>query len=414
MTEESRHELEKSEVGGIQPVCIQQVLPRDSYGEFSPTVAAVSTTKHNLMGASRLRISMSVSGGAYAGGDTLTVTLYRLMRKIDETTGRDIETAVPFNTTLSVTLGAIVSGKSVITDVPDASSLVAQATHYSLSGNITIAASRTAIMEVEKVISAGDMDAVVDQLVIANGLLGTIDADTGAIKTATEAINTKTPALGQALAAASTPVVLPAAQASDLKAVTEASAADIKTAAQAIAALIRAASDSELPASNVLPVKIVDMQGLVMPAGARTVTGTITVTATVGVSGQIDLSALGIDVRKFNTIQVRVCPVANTAIEYNAGDDTTIGLFAKGVEIAGDANGNCIKRKMSSAVKDFGFVANRNYQAGSTAAGVIDISTVNSKSYGNIFAYADALFDYKFINSGGTPYDVVYSITFMY
>lgn len=47
---------------------------------------------------------------------------------------------------------------------------------------------------------------------IANGLLTTIDADTGSIATSAASIDTKTPALGQALAAGSVPVVLPAAQ----------------------------------------------------------------------------------------------------------------------------------------------------------------------------------------------------------
>lgn len=47
-------------------------------------------------------------------------------------------------------------------------------------------------------------------------LLGTIDADTGAIATSAASIDTKTPALGQALAAASVPVVLTAAQISTL------------------------------------------------------------------------------------------------------------------------------------------------------------------------------------------------------
>ena len=42
-------------------------------------------------------------------------------------------------------------------------------------------------------------------------VLGTIDADTGGIATSTASIDTKTPALGQALAAASVPVILPAA-----------------------------------------------------------------------------------------------------------------------------------------------------------------------------------------------------------
>lgn len=49
-----------------------------------------------------------------------------------------------------------------------------------------------------------------------NGILTTIDADTGAIATSAASIDSKTPALGQALAAASVPVVLTAAQISTL------------------------------------------------------------------------------------------------------------------------------------------------------------------------------------------------------
>lgn len=49
-----------------------------------------------------------------------------------------------------------------------------------------------------------------------NGILTTIDADTGNIATSVASIDTKTPALGQALAAASVPVVLTAAQLSTL------------------------------------------------------------------------------------------------------------------------------------------------------------------------------------------------------
>lgn len=64
-------------------------------------------------------------------------------------------------------------------------------------------------------------------------LLTTIDADTGNISTEIAAINTKTPALGQALAAASTPVVLTAAQVSTLTPQTDA-LTDIQLRASAI------------------------------------------------------------------------------------------------------------------------------------------------------------------------------------
>ena len=49
-----------------------------------------------------------------------------------------------------------------------------------------------------------------------NAILTTMDADTGAIATSVASIDTKTPSLGQALAAASVPVVLTAAQISTL------------------------------------------------------------------------------------------------------------------------------------------------------------------------------------------------------
>jgi len=72
-------------------------------------------------------------------------------------------------------------------------------------------------------------------------LLGTIDTDTGAIATSVASIDTKTPALGQALAASSVPVVLTAAQVSTLTppaAITgfalETTATSIKTAVETI------------------------------------------------------------------------------------------------------------------------------------------------------------------------------------
>jgi hypothetical protein len=58
----------------------------------------------------------------------------------------------------------------------------------------------------------GDTQAMVGHLDGVETLLGTIDADTGGIATSTASLDTKTPALGQALAAASVPIVLTAAQ----------------------------------------------------------------------------------------------------------------------------------------------------------------------------------------------------------
>lgn len=73
------------------------------------------------------------------------------------------------------------------------------------------------------------------------GLLTTIDADTGGIATSTASIDTKTPALGQALASGSVPVVLTAAQVSTLTPpaaitgfATEATLGSVKTAVETI------------------------------------------------------------------------------------------------------------------------------------------------------------------------------------
>lgn len=60
--------------------------------------------------------------------------------------------------------------------------------------------------------SAANQVTVIGHLDGLEGLLTTIDADTGALVTSAASIDTKTPALGQALAAASVPVVLTAAQ----------------------------------------------------------------------------------------------------------------------------------------------------------------------------------------------------------
>lgn len=60
--------------------------------------------------------------------------------------------------------------------------------------------------------TAANQTTIIGHLDGVEGLLTTIDADTGGIATSVASIDTKTPALGQALAAASVPVVLTAAQ----------------------------------------------------------------------------------------------------------------------------------------------------------------------------------------------------------
>lgn len=59
--------------------------------------------------------------------------------------------------------------------------------------------------------SAANQTTIIGHVDGIETLLGTIDTDTGGIATSTASIDTKTPALGQALAAASVPVILPSA-----------------------------------------------------------------------------------------------------------------------------------------------------------------------------------------------------------
>lgn len=87
----------------------------------------------------------------------------------------------------------------------------------------------------------GGGDATAANQVTGNNLLTTIDADTGNIATSVSSIDTKTPALGQALAAASVPVVLPAAQITTLTPpaaitgfATETTLGSVKTAVETI------------------------------------------------------------------------------------------------------------------------------------------------------------------------------------
>lgn len=60
--------------------------------------------------------------------------------------------------------------------------------------------------------TAAKQDTIIGHVDGIETVLGTIDTDTGGIATSAASIDTKTPALGQALAAASVPVVLTAAQ----------------------------------------------------------------------------------------------------------------------------------------------------------------------------------------------------------
>lgn len=123
-------------------------------------------------------------------------------------------------------------------------------------------------------------------------LLTTVDADTGNIATSTASIDSKTPALGQALAAASVPVVLTAAQISTLTPQTDAltdtqlRASAVPVSAASLPLPAGAATESSVSAINTkIPSGItVTSNRLVVDGSAVTqpVSGTVTANAGSG------------------------------------------------------------------------------------------------------------------------------------
>lgn len=128
-----------------------------------------------------------------------------------------------------------------------------------------------------------------------DALLGTIDADTGAIATSAASIDGKTPALGQALAAASVPVVLTAAQLSTLTppaAITGfalesgGNLAAIATDAAAIETLLTTIEGNQLPDGHNVTIAnasiAVTAAALPLPDGAATLAEQQTQTTSLG------------------------------------------------------------------------------------------------------------------------------------
>lgn len=106
--------------------------------------------------------------------------------------------------TIDADTGAIKTATEAIQagQLPDGHSVALSATDNAVLDAI---AASVAAIDTDTTTIIGHVDGI-------EGLLTTIDADTGGIATSTASIDTKTPALGQALAAASVPVVLTAAQ----------------------------------------------------------------------------------------------------------------------------------------------------------------------------------------------------------
>jgi hypothetical protein len=223
----------------------------DPQGDFTGTATAtdwaLTGTVQPTLGAANFIWAVGSVGGNLTGGETLTLTLYR---KIEDTpTYATVGTITAINP-------AVTDGNAAFVAFSDTSNLIKNSSHYKVTGTIVVGNGVTAYGQTVRTKVEGDLDAVVDELKIANGHLNTIKGNTAplvvstaggyirqdstgtiakesggnlaAAATSVGSIDTKTPALGQALAAASVPVVLPALQAADLKLVTEANSADIK------------------------------------------------------------------------------------------------------------------------------------------------------------------------------------------
>jgi hypothetical protein len=156
-------------------------------------------------------------------------------------------------------------------------------------------------------------------------LLGTIDTDTGAIATSAASIDTKTPSLGQALAAASVPVVLTAAQITTLTPpaaitgfATESTLSSLNGKVTAVNTGAVVVSSSALPtgaatAANQQTDALTDTQ---LRATAVPVSGTFW-QATQPVSGTIDLGAT--DNAVLDAIAASVASVDGKTTAINTG-----------------------------------------------------------------------------------------------
>lgn len=146
----------------------------DDTGSYTGTVAApnyvLPGTVRPTLGAANLSFATGAQGGNLAGGETVTLTLYR---KASDGTA-DTDTTVG---TITATVPAVLDGAFGFVIFADTSNLVKNSTHYKVTGTLVVGNGTTATVHVLRTKVEGDLDAVVDQLVIANALLTTIDAD---------------------------------------------------------------------------------------------------------------------------------------------------------------------------------------------------------------------------------------------
>lgn len=154
--------------------------------------------------------------GGYSSADALEATNpTKIVFRINPTTKRLL---VDVNGATTVTDGEAV-------DVTDTGTLFlgTDGTNYQLvktdsDGNlqVDVLTMPSVTIDTSLLATSAKQDTIIGHLDGVEGLLTTIDTDTGNIATSVASIDTKTPALGQALAAGSVPVVLTAAQISTL------------------------------------------------------------------------------------------------------------------------------------------------------------------------------------------------------
>lgn len=168
------------------------------------------------------------------------------------------------------------------------------------------------------------------------GLLTTIDADTGNIATSVASIDTKTPALGQALAAASTPVVLTAAQITTLTPPAAITGFATETTLSSLNSKVTAVNTGAVVVSS-----------SALPSGASTsalqTTGNTSLST---IAGAVSGSEMQVDIVTMPTVVVDF-EGDTTDLDSGAGTDNhaviAIGLPASGGHVVGGTSTNPLR-----------------------------------------------------------------------
>lgn len=143
----------------------------DEVGSYTGTAIApnyaLPGTVRPTLGAANLAFATGAKGGNLAGGETVTLTLYR--KGYSGTSVVDVTVG-----TITATTPAVLNGAFGFVVFADTSNLIKNSTHYKVTGTLVVGNGTTGTVNVLRTKLEGDMDAVVDQLVIANTNLGNI------------------------------------------------------------------------------------------------------------------------------------------------------------------------------------------------------------------------------------------------